>query len=71
MNQIEDPDLLDENEEEEPVSSPSRWIYRLLALFLLLVFLVPILVQSFLIVQKFLQPEVLPTPVFFDKIFHG
>jgi hypothetical protein len=71
MNQIEDSDLLEKIEEEEPVSPWSRWVYRLLALFLLLVFLVPILVQSFLLVQKFLQPEVLPTPAFFDKIFHG
>ena len=71
MNQIDEHDFIEEIEEEEPISARSRWVYRLLALFLLLVFLVPLIVRSFFIIQSFMQPEVQPTPVFFDKIFHG
>ena len=71
MNQIDEHDLIEEIEEEEPISTRSRWVYRLLALFLLLVFLVPLIVRSFFIIQSLMQPEVQPTPVFFDKIFHG
>ena len=71
MNQIDEQDLLNGIEEEEPISPTSRWVYRLLALFLLLVFLVPLIVRSFIIIQSFIQPEVQPTPVFFDKLFHG
>ena len=71
MNQIDEHDFIEEIEEEEPISARSRCVYRLLALFLLLVFLVPLIVRSFFIIQSLMQPEVQPTPVFFDKIFHG
>jgi hypothetical protein len=71
MNQIDNDEYPENMEEDEPITSTSKWVYRLLALFLLLVFLVPLLIRTFFIVQSLIQPEVQPTPVFFDKIFHG
>lgn len=71
MNQIDNYEYPENMEEDEPISTTPKWIYRLLALFLLLVFLVPLIVRTFFIIQSLLQPEVQPTPVFFDKIFHG
>ncbi|MBI9047953.1 MAG: hypothetical protein JEZ00_00920 [Anaerolineaceae bacterium] len=71
MNQIDENDFEYgvDYEDEEPTSS--RWIFRLLSLFLLLVFLVPLLIQVVQIIFRFLQPEVEPTPIFLENLLHG
>lgn len=72
MNQFEDqdPDVVMPDEQEEDQHIPV-WRYRIFAILLLLVFLVPLLLSVLQIAMHWLTPQVQPTPLLPENLLHG
>jgi hypothetical protein len=72
MNQFKDleivPEELEDNTQEEHAPI---WRYRIFAILLLMVFLLPLLLSVMQTALTWFRPEVQPTPLHLDHLLHG